>query len=246
MNIEKNECMYFDGLGDMELRKVPVSEIKGFVYLIEWGEFVKIGCTKNPVQRFKALARYVEYGDVKTGKLALSVPIEDYFFYENHLHNYFSSYRQQGTELFDISLEDAVEYLEYSISEIKREKKENKNEFLKVPVYALLDKDLTLSDAIVFSAIIDYIDDESKAMSIERIMKKTNLSNYQVRQSIKSLEKNNYITAERRAGKKTIYKQCEVLPPKRQSQKKEKDKKLKSSFDADFDVEEYKVLINNI
>ena len=119
-------------------------------------------------------------------------------------------------------------------------------EFLRLPVRALLDKDLTLSDVIVLSAIIDYVDDENKTMSIERIMKKTNLSNYQVRQSIKSLEKNNYITAERRAGKKTIYKQCEVLPPKRQSQKKEKDKKIKNSFDADFDVEEYKVLINNI
>ena len=115
-------------------------------------------------------------------------------------------------------------------------------EFLRLPVRALLDKDLTLSDVIVLSAIIDYVDDENKTMSIERIMKKTNLSNYQVRQSIKSLEKNNYITA----GKKTIYKQCEVLPPKRQSQKKEKDKKIKNSFDADFDVEEYKVLINNI
>jgi len=149
---------------------------------------------------------------------------------------------------FSPPLEQSVKKKTYFL--ISRRKKMNdingSKEFLRLPVRALLDKDLTLSDVIVLSAIIDYVDDESKAMSVDRIMQKTGLTDRAVQKSINALIKNNYITAERRAGKKTIYKQCEVLPPKRQSQKKEKDKKLKSGFDADFDVEEYKVLINNI
>ena len=123
--------------------------------------------------------------------------------------------------------------------------KESK-EWIRLPIGAVKDKDLTLADALVLSVIIDYIDGESKSMSIDKIAQKTGLSNMQISRSIKALVKAEYIIAESRAGKKTIYKQCEVLPPKRQSQKKEKDKKIKNGFDADFDVEEYKVLINNI
>ena len=123
--------------------------------------------------------------------------------------------------------------------------KESK-EWIRLPIGPVKDKDLTLADALVLSVIIDYIDGESKSMSIDKIAQKTGLSNMQISRSIKALVKAEYIIAESRAGKKTIYKQCEVLPPKRQSQKKEKDKKIKNGFDADFDVEEYKVLINNI
>lgn len=120
--------------------------------------------------------------------------------------------------------------------------KEGSREWARLPLRCLKDKDLTLSDVIVLSVIIDYIDGESKAMSREKIMEKTGLSDWQVKQSIKALIKAEYITAERRAGKKTVFTQCEVLPPKRQP--KPKKKQASSSYD-DFDIEEYKEFIND-
>lgn len=130
----------------------------------------------------------------------------------------------------------------FDISE-RRKKAVNdkeKKEWVRLPLKCLTDTDLTLADAVVLSVILDYIDGESKAMSREKIMGKTGLSDWQVKQSIKALIKAEYITAERRAGKKTVYTQCEVLPPKRQP--KPKKKQASSSYD-DFDVEEYKEFI---
>ena len=113
--------------------------------------------------------------------------------------------------------------------------KESK-EWVRLPLKCLKDSDLTLSDAIVLSIILDYIDVESKPMSIEKIMQKTELSKMQVNRSIKALVKAEYLTVERRAGKKTVFTQCEVLPPKRQKQKKSKESNL--------DLEKYKIFIN--
>ena len=116
-------------------------------------------------------------------------------------------------------------------------------EWIRLPIGAVKDDDLTLSDALVLAVILDYIDGESKPMSVDKIMQKTGLKERQVQASIKALVKAEYLTAERRAGKKTVFTQCDVLPPKRQSQKKAQKK---SGLDADFDVDEYKVLINDI
>lgn len=116
-------------------------------------------------------------------------------------------------------------------------------EWLRLPQRCLHDKDLNLYDVIVLAVIVDYVDGESKPMSVDKIAQKAGLSERQVQISIKNLVANKYIEAERRAGKKTVFTQCDVLPPKRQSQKKAQKK---SSLDADFDVEEYKCLVNDI
>ena len=113
-------------------------------------------------------------------------------------------------------------------------------EWIRLPIGAVKDDDLTLSDALVLAVILDYIDGESKSMSIDKIIQKTGLSNYQVRQSIKALVKAEYLTAESRAGKKTIFTQCDVLPPKRQSQKKQSQ----SQSSGQLDLEKYKIFIN--
>lgn len=114
-------------------------------------------------------------------------------------------------------------------------------EWIRLPIGAVKDDDLTLSDALVLAVILDYIDGESKPMSVDKIMQKTGLKERQVQASIKNLVTAQYITAERRAGKKTIFTQCDVLPPKRQSQKKQPQ----SQSNSQLDLEKYKIFINS-
>lgn len=115
-------------------------------------------------------------------------------------------------------------------------------EWLRLPVAAMQDKDLTQSDIYVLAYILDRVDGEKKAVSIKSIAEKTELSERQVKRCIKNLIDNKYIKAERRTGATTLYYQCDVLDPKRP--KKEQAKKS-SSYDDDFDVEEYKEFIND-
>lgn len=73
----------------------------GYFYLVEINNNVKIGCTQNPVQRYNILEReIVKYAGGTIGKMALSQPHGNYQENEKYLHNYFSKYRVDGTELF--------------------------------------------------------------------------------------------------------------------------------------------------
>lgn len=114
-------------------------------------------------------------------------------------------------------------------------------EWIRLPIGAVQDKDLTLSDALVLAVIIDYIDTNSKPMSVDKIAKKTGLSEMQIHRSIKALIRADYLTAESRAGKKTVYTQRDVLPPKRQSQKQSQKKQEQGQLD----LEKYKIFINS-
>ena len=116
-------------------------------------------------------------------------------------------------------------------------------EWIRLPIGAVKDDDLTLSDALVLAVILDYIDGESKPMSVDKIMQKTGLTDRAVQKSIKNLVANKYITAESRAGKKTVFTQCDVLPPKRQSTKKQSQQPQKNS--SGLDLEKYKIFINS-
>ena len=118
------------------------------------------------------------------------------------------------------------------------------NEWIRLPIGAAQDEDLTPVDVLVLAYIIDQTNTTEKAISEKRISEKIGITDRQARTSIKRLEETGYITVKRRAGQKNLYRHTNVLPPKGKTQ--QKDKKIKNSFDADFDVEEYKALINNI
>ena len=115
-------------------------------------------------------------------------------------------------------------------------------EWLRLPVRAMQDKDLTFADVCILAYIIDRVDGEKKAVSVKAIMQKTGASERQVQTSLKRLIENKYITAQTRTGAATLYTQCEVLPPKRQP----KPKKEQAKNDDDFDIEDYKEFINYI
>lgn len=116
-------------------------------------------------------------------------------------------------------------------------KKENDSkEWLRLPVAAIQDKDLSASDVYVLAYVLDRVDGDTKAVSIKSIAAKTMLSERQVKRCLKNLVENKYIKAESRAGKPTLYSQCDVLQPKRQPQKKK----------SGLDIEKYKIFINDI
>ena len=82
----------------------------GYVYILEYGDAIKIGCTRNPYQRLHELSVMAQgYAD-KTAKTAtLSQPHTNYREIEKFLHEYFSDKRRKGTELFDLSFDSCLD-----------------------------------------------------------------------------------------------------------------------------------------
>lgn len=81
----------------------------GFVYILECGEYVKIGKTAKPDRRYSQIRQGAySYGGVETGRMAISARMKDYGNKETELHSKFSSLRKNGTELFSIPFEIAV------------------------------------------------------------------------------------------------------------------------------------------
>ena len=81
----------------------------GVFYILEWDDAVKIGSTKHPYQRLMQLKSTAEkYGRSKLGRVAISIPHTNYVESEKALHKYFSSFRRQGTEIFDIEFDLAI------------------------------------------------------------------------------------------------------------------------------------------
>ena len=81
----------------------------GFFYVLEYGDLLKIGSTKNPYQRLLALKREAtSYNNRAIGRFALSKPHTNYTENEKNLHKAFASYRKLGTELFNISFDEVI------------------------------------------------------------------------------------------------------------------------------------------
>lgn len=81
----------------------------GFIYILEWDDMVKIGCTTKPCQRFVALKNQAEkYGNVQLGRVVISKEHTNYKKNELKLHQHFREYRVDGTELFKVSMEQVI------------------------------------------------------------------------------------------------------------------------------------------
>ena len=93
-----------------QIEKSHSNSYMGFVYILELGNMVKIGSTYQPYQRLIALKRQAEkYGNIELGKFALSKEHTNYIENENMMHEHFKKFRKDGTELFNISMECAIE-----------------------------------------------------------------------------------------------------------------------------------------
>ena len=105
----------FKIVSEFELKQLE-NEMKdsylGVVYILEYGENVKIGCTNQPFTRYRTLKHNAEdYGNVKIGKILLSEAHTNYRRNESILHKIFQGYRILNTELFNVSFDDAMEKL---------------------------------------------------------------------------------------------------------------------------------------
>ena len=107
-----NELQIFDNEDFAKIKEIENNnkdKYTGFFYVLEYGDFVKIGSTKNPYQRLMALKRNaVNYGNLKIGRFAISIPHTNYVENEKHLHEYFKDKRKRGSELFDCALEEII------------------------------------------------------------------------------------------------------------------------------------------
>lgn len=92
-----------------KIKAITHTEYQGFVYAIEYGEYVKIGITQIPAMRLAQLKRQAEfYGDMTTGRFALSAPCTNFAELEKSLHERFSYCRKGNSELFKATFDDVV------------------------------------------------------------------------------------------------------------------------------------------
>ncbi|MCW6653642.1 phage antirepressor KilAC domain-containing protein [Aerococcaceae bacterium NML210727] len=81
----------------------------GYIYVLEYGNSLKIGSTNNPYARIARLKSNAEkYGKQLIGRVALSTPHTNFRDVEKRLHQIFADFRKEGTELFNLDLEDVL------------------------------------------------------------------------------------------------------------------------------------------
>jgi len=99
----------------------------GYIYILEYGEYVKIGTTKEPYKRVRNLSSLGrDYANIETGRIAVSPTHTNRNSNENILHELFSDKRVKNGELFSVSLENALKTirenpLEYLLEESKND-----------------------------------------------------------------------------------------------------------------------------
>lgn len=105
-----NNLNVFDDLDSVLEKELKIKEHNGVVYIIDCGDCVKIGCTKNPDGRLRYLINVLgKYGNRKIGKIAISKSCTNYYENEKRLHKVFSNNRIKGTELFKVNFDKVLE-----------------------------------------------------------------------------------------------------------------------------------------
>jgi hypothetical protein len=86
---------------------VKIPDGNGVVYVIEYGDYIKIGSTKDIVTRYKQLYKQAtDYCNVLIGECYYTVPHEKYKETEQNFHNLFIEKRKDKTELFNMSISE--------------------------------------------------------------------------------------------------------------------------------------------
>ena len=103
-----NEAQIFKNLKDIQFDETFGREKSiGVIYAVEYGDLVKIGCTRNPKIRLFALKSQCEkYSNKRFGRVLISEFHCGYSGTEHELHAAFSPKRITDTELFTVTLEE--------------------------------------------------------------------------------------------------------------------------------------------
>ena len=100
----------------------------GYVYILEYGEYVKIGTTKEPYKRIKSLSALCrDYANAKTGRVAISPLHTNRNENEKTLQEFFVDKRIENGELFSVSIESVLKSAEENPLNYVLEEKQGKD-----------------------------------------------------------------------------------------------------------------------
>lgn len=92
-----------------QLKKVkPDINCQGFFYVVEYGDYIKIGSSIYPYNRYRSFVGEARYGQKKIGRIAISCSHTNFRQNEHKLHKQYSEYRIEGTELFKLPFKKVV------------------------------------------------------------------------------------------------------------------------------------------
>ncbi len=111
--------------------------------------------------------------------------------------------------------------------------------YVRLPVAALRDKRLTMTDCAVLAVIIDKAEEREVQLSAALIAAAAACSVRSVKAAVARLEACGYISVTHREGAASLFRQCEVLPPKRTARAAKK-----AVSESATSIEEYKAVIN--
>lgn len=139
----------------------------GFVYACEYGDYIKIGSTKQPYTRLGTFIREAQnYGNSEIGRFAMSGAHTNYRENEKSIHFALSKFRKKGTELFNITFDDAIQSIvALELRDDTELIKINSKIFLKGMQNFVTGKTPTISfhpkdnDIVLISDVHGYIDD---------------------------------------------------------------------------------------
>ena len=80
----------------------------GFVYVVEYGDMVKIGITCDPYDRFTSVYNPAKKLGLKPGRVFISPAHRQYLKTERALHRHFAECRIPNTELFRIRFSEKI------------------------------------------------------------------------------------------------------------------------------------------
>ena len=107
-----NEIIVFERDEYSQVKQIQdqIPERYGCAYILEYGEYVKIGCSSRPYRRLKELKIAAEnYGDCELGRLAVLPCCKNFGVVEGYLHTLFDRYRKRKTELFKVDFDAVLE-----------------------------------------------------------------------------------------------------------------------------------------
>lgn len=104
----------------------------GYVYVIEYGEGVKIGHSTNLQARYKQITSNAKnYADVAVGRIAFAIAHTNHKENESILHKHFAEKRHGKSELFTLTLEEFLENVPVlQFKDDSEDKRQNADKFL--------------------------------------------------------------------------------------------------------------------
>lgn len=110
IDLIENKYIIFNNVSELkDIYREPNMYNGGYVYFLEYGNYIKIGSTQNPYQRIKQLiGTATNYADLKVGRIMITSEHTNFRTNELLYHKKYSQVRKGNTELFSISLEDII------------------------------------------------------------------------------------------------------------------------------------------